>query len=255
MLHRHSRSGQKLDVAGLNEITVIIDRSETELTEVGLNAWCPGLDGPPHAHDQKEQNFLVTAGRGEVRIGAEKFPASPGTFFFVPARTIHQTINHSPDKRLEYFLFNAFLDATKEGHASFADHIAKVKETRRQQAASQSAAADPALAGGRVMRPGKRVALTDCTGARTVLVGRAETERCETILHQLGGGQTVREAPDSTKEQTLFVLSGSGRFTLGTESGGLADGDVLFVPGGTGLEVSAGPDGLRFVSFGTLVRR
>lgn len=254
MIHRHSRSGQKLDVAGLNEITVIIDRSETELTEVGLNAWCPGLDGPPHAHDQKEQNFLVTAGRGEVRIGEETFPAAPGTFFYVPARTIHQTINRSPDTRLEYFLFNAFLDAAKEGHASFADHIAKVKETRRQQAATQSAAADPVLAGARAMRPGKRVVLAECVGERTVLVGRAETQRCEAILHQLAGGQALPESRDAAKEQTLFVLAGAGRFALGGESGQLAVGEVLFVPAGVSLAATAGPAGLRLVSFGTLVR-
>ncbi len=255
MIHRHSRSGQKLDVAGLNEITVIIDRSETELTEVGLNAWSPGLDGPPHAHDQKEQNFLVTAGRGNVRIGDATYPASPGTFFHVPARIVHQTINRSPDARLEYFLFNAFLDASKEGHASFADHIEQVRETRRRQAATQSAAADPALAAARTTKPGKRVVLADCAGARTVLVSRAEAERCEAVLLQLGAGESARDLGDGSKEQTCFVLAGSGRCLVGREPAALATGEVLFVPRGTSFEVTADADGLRLVSFGTVVSR
>jgi len=47
MICRNYHTGQKLDVAGLNEITVLIDRSETQLTEVGWNSWRKGLEGPP----------------------------------------------------------------------------------------------------------------------------------------------------------------------------------------------------------------
>ena len=64
MLHRYYKDGQKLDVAGLNQITVLIDRSETELTEVGLNEWRPKLDGPPHKHDEKDQIFYISSGEG-----------------------------------------------------------------------------------------------------------------------------------------------------------------------------------------------
>ena len=54
MIHRYYKEGQKLDVAGLNEITVLLDRSETELTEIGWNCWRPNLDGPPHKHNDKD---------------------------------------------------------------------------------------------------------------------------------------------------------------------------------------------------------
>ena len=72
-------------------------------------------------------------------------------------RVVHQTIV-TGDAPLSYFLFNAFLDASKEGHASFADHIAKVKEVRRQQAESQQAAVAGAEARAVSDRPGKWVA-------------------------------------------------------------------------------------------------
>ena len=39
MIHRYYKEGQKLDVAGLNQITVLLDRTETELTEIALNEW------------------------------------------------------------------------------------------------------------------------------------------------------------------------------------------------------------------------
>ncbi|MBM3851629.1 MAG: cupin domain-containing protein [Verrucomicrobia bacterium] len=254
MIHRPCRTGQKLDVAGLNEIIVIIDRSETELTEVGLNSWAPGLDGPPHAHEQKEQNFLVTAGRGLVRIGADTFPAAAGAFFYVPAGTIHQTINQGTD-RLEYFLFNAFLDASKEGHASFADHIAKVKEERRQQAATQRASADQPAAGRRSTRPGKRVLLADCASPRTTLVDRRETARCEAVYHQYPAGHVLAAGADDTKEQTLFILEGAGQFTVAEHTEPASAGEVVFVRRSASLAVTAGPAGLRMVSFGTVVRR
>lgn len=255
MIHRHCRVGQKLDVAGLNEITVLIDRSQTELTEVAMNSWCPGLDGPPHAHDGKEQNFLVTAGRGTVKIGGDSFPAEPGDYFYVPAGVVHQTVNLQPDHRLDYFLFNAFLDSDKEGHASFADHISKVKEIRRRQAERQSASVDPGLVTAAAKRPGKRVATRGADGLRTVLVDRCGTERCEAILHQLPprGGQTP--AADGTKEQTLFVLEGSGRVTVAGEPADLAAGEVLFVPRAATFTCVAGDAGLRFVSFGTVITR
>ncbi|MBM4144343.1 MAG: hypothetical protein FJ225_12235 [Lentisphaerae bacterium] len=61
MIHKRYDEGERLDVAGLNEITVLIDRSLTARTEVGLNSWVPGQDGPPHRHEAKEQIFFVTA--------------------------------------------------------------------------------------------------------------------------------------------------------------------------------------------------
>jgi len=52
---------------------------------------------------------------------------------YVPPKVVHQTIVTGSEP-LSYLLFNAFLDASKEGHASFADHIQKVKSIRKEQA-------------------------------------------------------------------------------------------------------------------------
>ena len=61
MINRYRKDGQKLDVAGLNEITVLIDRTESELTEVALNEWRSGLEGPPHSHAEKDQIFYIVS--------------------------------------------------------------------------------------------------------------------------------------------------------------------------------------------------
>ena len=133
MICRRYNEGQRLDVAGLNQIIVVLDRSETARTEIGLNRWRAGLVGPRHKHDQKEQTFFVTGGSGWVVLGDEKRRVSRGDVVFIPAAAEHQTIADD-EEDLEYLLYNTFLSDEKEGHATFAEHIEKVKSTRRAQA-------------------------------------------------------------------------------------------------------------------------
>lgn len=259
MICKYYKDGIKLNVADLNEITVLIDRSETELTEAALNSWWPGLDGPPHRHEQKEQIFYVISGRGLVKIGGETFDAAPGAFFYVPAGVIHQTINQGSD-RLEYFLFNAFLNADKEGHASFADHIDKVKETRRQQAQTQSADAGSRSPNADFSRQGKcipKVALEcgkdSASAAKVLLLDRVETQRCETFLLSWPAGQTSVPTASAEKEQTLFILTGSGSVTVGKETVPVKAGHVIFVPRNTLFAMQSAAETMRCISFGTVI--
>lgn len=220
-----------------------------------MNSWCPGLDGPPHSHERKEQIFLVTRGRGEVRIGADQFAAEPGGLFYVPAGVVHQTINLERDGRLEYFLFNAFLDADKEGHASFADHIAKVKDIRRQQAERQGKSRDPLPTPPGSGVRGKWIGTQAIGTGRTLLLDRRETERCEVFLVQLPAQGELPRGADDTAEQTVFVLQGAGRITIEEKGQDVLAGDVVFVPRGATWHALALAGGLRFVAFSTVVRR
>lgn len=254
MIHRNCKEGLKLDVVGLNEITVLIDRAETELTEVAINIWHRDLDGPPHSHTQKEQVFLVTSGRGRIRLGDREYPAEPGSLFYVPAGLVHQSLTHGAEP-LEYFLFNAFLNSDKEGHASFADHIEKVKETRRQQALTQRAAAvsaEPTTAG---TRPGKALSPQPAPSGFSVVarVDRAETQRCEVVALALPPDHATFSLSDATKEQTVLVSVGSGTVTVNGEVASLGAGEIVFVPRGARATLQAGPDGMQAVSFGTVI--
>ena len=231
------RCGERLDVAGLNEITVLIDRSRTARTEVGLNSWHPGRDGPPHRHEAKEQIFFVTAGAGTVRVGGETFPVQPRDFIYVPGGVEHQTIAAGPGP-LQYLLFNTFLDGDKEGHATFAEHIAAVKHIRRAQADRQDSAAGGGGAAPSVTsRPGKHirdifeVKMYDF-GSNTshLLLDRAETECCEAIIVSWPAGSKGATVSHKEKEQTFFVLEGSGEVTVDGETRPVTVGDVVFVP-------------------------
>ena len=96
MICSHYQKGQKLDVAGLNVVTVLVDRSQTQLTEVGWNRWSKGLEGPPHSHEAKEQIFYVTDGEGIVvdESGAET-SIKKGSFALILPNEKHQYKNPS----------------------------------------------------------------------------------------------------------------------------------------------------------------
>jgi quercetin dioxygenase-like cupin family protein len=133
MIKRRYDEGQLLDVAGLNTIKVVLDRSETRRTEVGFEKFRAGLVGPPHKHEEKEQVYLMMSGSGWVTVDGEKLPVKQGDVIYVPANAVHQTIA-SPDEDLEYLLFNSFFNDDKEGSATYAEHIEKVKAARKRQA-------------------------------------------------------------------------------------------------------------------------
>lgn len=256
MICRFYQQGQKLDVAGLNEITVLIDRSETERTEVALNSWRPGLDGPPHKHEQKEQIFFILNGCGTVKIGSDLFEAAPGDLFYVPANVVHQTINKGGEA-LEYLLFNAFLEPDKEGHASFAEHVSKVKETRKLQAETQHADAGspqphvPSQSRGRRMKTDAGSNRFECS--RAALLERSETQRCEAILTCWRGNQKSELKRSGDTEETLFVVAGSGLIGVGNEAASASRGDVVFVPRKVGCVVTASSEGLKCLSLNAIV--
>jgi quercetin dioxygenase-like cupin family protein len=260
MICRHFKQGQKLNVADLNEITVLIDRSETELTEVALNSWKPGLDGPPHFHDQKEQLFFITQGSGVVKIGDAAYSAAAGDLFYVPAGVVHQTVTGG-GVPLEYLLFNAFLSEDKEGHASFADHIEKVKATRKLQAQTQQVGdgsrhiQSPSQASGRRF-PSVLDATPGMSGnvSRKLVLSRGDARRCEVLVIGCPAHARCPQESDRSKEQTLFILSGRGNVTVGNDAQPVSHGDVVFVPRSASLGVQAGPEGLSLLALATILK-
>jgi mannose-6-phosphate isomerase-like protein (cupin superfamily) len=258
MICRHYTEGQKINVADLNEITVLVDRSQTALTEVGWNKWKPGLDGPPHSHDRKEQIFYVTAGHGTVVVGGERFSVKPGDLVYVPPCVVHQTITQGGEP-LCYFLFNAFLGADKEGHASFADHLDKVKHVRKKQAESGSADAD-GTARTSPANPGKHIGdlrkgrVFDFGSNTTIpLLQRSDTSRAEVTLVTWPKGNKGAMVAHKEKEQTFFVLSGVGKITIADETKQVGPGDVVFVPWNTPHTTEATDQELTYLVFNNYV--
>jgi mannose-6-phosphate isomerase-like protein (cupin superfamily) len=254
--YRDYRGSEQLDVAGLNKITVLIDRSQTALTEVGLNVWYAGLEGPPHFHDGKEQIFFVISGNGTVTVAGEAFHVKPNDLVYVPTGAVHRTVVE-PEEPLTYLLFNAFKGAEKEGHASFAEHIAKAKHIRRQQA--DQAAQGAAIDWSRTMDKGRHITVELNTVQRhpdsiesVPLLDPSETHRCAVDLVVQPGGQrrTIEVRQDS--EKTLFFLSGSATVCVDDERWLVAAGDVMYIPYGRTVTTETGDTGLNFLCLSTI---
>ncbi len=227
MILRNPYKGEKLDVAGLNEITVLIDRSETALTEIGINKWRIGLEGPPHAHDQKEQMFYVTSGVGSIIIGPEKYQVAPGHLLYIPTGVKHQSLVGS-EEPLEYLLFNAFSDSNKEGHSSFADHIDKVKMDRKAQAEGtyrETGNGIPAIQ----LKKGVCVSNIDSVSP---VINKEDTDRCDAVLYNQKANHKSENFQFNDREQSIFVLSGTGQVASEGETRDLQQGDLLFIPAG-----------------------
>jgi mannose-6-phosphate isomerase-like protein (cupin superfamily) len=259
MIHRYYQEGPVLNVADLNEMIVLIDRTETELTELALNTWRKGLTGPPHCHEQKEQIFYIVAGTGRVHVGGEIYPVKVGDLVYVPRGVEHQTIA-AEDEALDYILFNVFHTAEKEGHGTFAEHIEKVKQIRRQQADSGKSAvaeAEQGVASGKSARH-----ISDFAGSKLfefgsnttrLLLERNETEGFEMVLVSWPPGNTGALVAHKEKEQTFFVISGSGWVVVGEEEAAVKPGDLVFVPRNTPHTTRAGAEQLTYLCLNALI--
>ncbi len=259
MIHRFYREGQKLDVSGLNEITVLVDRSETEMTEIGWNCWRPRLDGPPHKHNDKDQIFYITDGDGIVKLGDRKYEVRPGNIIYVPAGLVHQTIT-TGNEALCYLLFNVFLSTDKEGHTSFADHIEKVKQIRRKQAETGQAEIDDIEDSGVHILPARFIEnISDGkmhdSGASitTFLLDRTQTNRLEFKLVEWPPNSRGAMAADNEKEQTFFIIEGSGTIYIGSEKDQVKPGDLLFVPRNTKHTTETKSDILKYLCLCSII--
>jgi len=231
MIHRYFKHGLKLDVAGLNEITVLVDRGETELTEVALNEWRSGLEGPPHTHAGKDQVFYITSGEGTVSLGDAKHEVRKGCLVYIPAGVVHRTVTTSVEP-LAYILFNVFNSPDKEGHASFAEHIEKVKFIRRRQAEtgdhkmSESADIQDPVHQGLFfdsVYSGKKYDFG--SNSTILLLDRTQTNRCEFVVVQWPEGSQGTMVAHKEKEQTFFILSGYGNVTIDEETEEISSND------------------------------
>jgi mannose-6-phosphate isomerase-like protein (cupin superfamily) len=221
---------------------VLIDRSETALSEVGLNHWRAGLEGPPHFHDLKEQVFFVTDGKGTVVVSGESFEVNRGDLVYVPMGAMHRTLA-DPEQALEYLLFMSYKDAEKEGQATFSEHVAEAKQVRRRQA--DRAAQGMPVDWSRSARVGQHFTISSVTDmdmskdSRTTLLDTDETQRCrvcvlrqtstrEKLLHDSGDWETV-----------LFALEGSGHIRTDDRSIPIATHHVAYIPNGCSVKLRA----------------
>ena len=259
MICRNYRDGQKLDVSGLNEITVLLDRSESGLTEIGYNKWSPNQDGPPHKHPDKDQVFYIHDGVGDVFLGGEKHSVKPGDLVYVPSGLLHQTIT-TTSRPLCYVLFNVFNDASKEGHMTFADHIEKVKLIRRAQADSGRSDADGISADPiknkpvvlpEIFLPGENGIVPVTT---QVLLDWHQTNRFEFRIEFLKAGLNRVLQAQNNVEMAFFVLDGDLQAESGDTTLEVREGDLFYIPAGIACKLQSQNEGAHLLQINSSLR-
>lgn len=255
MILRNYKEGQQLDVAGLNKITVLLDRSESEFTEIGHNEWRPKLDGPPHKHDDKDQIFYVTSGFGKIKMGEEIHQVEKGCMIYVPAGIVHQTIT-TGNLPLCYLLLNIFNDSTKEGHGTFEEHIEKVKSIRKEQADNQSAGDGfsstnnrksiffKSLDEGKVYQFGSNSAKS--------FLDRSQTNRNELLEIICSPRSKDARVAKRNMEQSFFILEGNGSISIKEETKPIKPGDLVFVPRNMPHTIEVGSNQLKYLCLNSL---
>ncbi|MFH1566680.1 MAG: cupin domain-containing protein [Gemmatimonadota bacterium] len=67
------------------------------LLSLTLHRIQPGASGDSHAHEDKEQVYYFTRGRGKMRVDGHLCEVREGDAVHLPPRTQHQMVNDSDD--------------------------------------------------------------------------------------------------------------------------------------------------------------
>jgi quercetin dioxygenase-like cupin family protein len=252
---KHYQDGEVTDVSGLNRVTILVDRTQASLTEVGWNYWPAGTEGPPHFHDGKEQMFFATQGTAVVTIAGEAFRLDTNGLLHVPHGTMHRTILPAGSGDHAYFLFNAFRDWTREGQPSWSVHIDKARHERRRQAdaAAQGAPIDWSQRRGSGRLVHIDTALPQDGQGLVVepLLERLPQHRAAADLIRAASGQGGPFEFRPGTEKTLFVVAGAGRLTADGHAYRLESGTMVYLPAAVPASAEAGAGGLVVLSLST----
>jgi mannose-6-phosphate isomerase-like protein (cupin superfamily) len=204
----------------------------------------PGAVSGEHLHTRTEEVYLILRGRGEVTLDGRPHRVAAGDAVLTGLGTRHGLRNTGTEP-LEWFVIEMTApEVVPEVAAELAPELAP-----EVAAEATSAIEPPTATGGPIMHSTvvtnlRRVGRVD---PRVVLTGPLR----ELEVVRLPAGRRVELVAD-TVEHTVFVTEGGGRGApFGRDTGQvrvrLEPGGALTLPLGTGVTLTAGPDGLEYV--------
>ena len=107
----------------VNEL--VLDRSESTVTEVFIVVLEPGEAPPLHIHPDTEQVFYILEGTAELSIGSETaqtFRVKPGDVVRIPPDTWHSIANDGCVP-VRYLSIDAFPGARPVDEPTWEDHV------------------------------------------------------------------------------------------------------------------------------------
>jgi len=103
---------------------LVVDRSQTTVSEVFIVVLEYGEAPPPHKHDDTEQVFYILEGEGTLTIGEEQqtFQVKPGNVVLIPPSTMHYIVAQN-GKSMRYLAVDCFLAERHVDEPTWDDHV------------------------------------------------------------------------------------------------------------------------------------
>ncbi len=103
---------------------LVIDRAETDTSEVFIVVLEPGEAPPLHVHPDTEQIFHVMQGAGTLQIGEalQAFPVKPGDVVRIPAHTFHRILCTGAEP-MRYLSIDCFVGGKPEAEPTWESHV------------------------------------------------------------------------------------------------------------------------------------
>ena len=103
---------------------LVVDRADSEASEVFIVVLEPGEAPPLHQHDDTEQVFYILEGEGVLRIGAEQkeYAVRPTDVVRVPPKTLH-SIRCVGGTVLRYLAVDCFVAGQPKDEPTWDSHV------------------------------------------------------------------------------------------------------------------------------------
>jgi quercetin dioxygenase-like cupin family protein len=103
---------------------LVVDRADSQTSEVFVVVLEPGEAPPLHKHDDTEQVFYILEGEGVLSTGAErqKHIVRPGDVVRIPPTVLH-SIQCSSDKPLRYLAIDCFVLGRPVAEPTWDSHV------------------------------------------------------------------------------------------------------------------------------------
>ena len=103
---------------------LVVDRADSQTSEVFVVVLEPGEAPPLHKHDDTEQVFYILEGEGILRIGSEKkeLVVRPADVVRIPPRTLH-SIQCTGKNPLRYLAIDCFVAGRPKAEPTWDSHV------------------------------------------------------------------------------------------------------------------------------------
>jgi quercetin dioxygenase-like cupin family protein len=188
-----------------------------------LYEWNSGVPEYPGIQGNEEFIFYVLEGEGSILLVNTKMELREGTFVFLPAHVAWK-VESSKDKPLRHLLLSIPLN--------------------REPSTLRSPKIVYDLMNGKVY---------DFGSNSTILVlDRSEAEQCEATVVSWHPNRRGAMVAHNDKEQTFYVLSGTGNVTVDSKTKKVNPGDIVFVPFNTPHTTETSDETLTYLCFNTI---